>query len=80
VTGQEVGMQVRQHHVPDRQPVLGGKRHVLLDVALRVHDDGLLRHLVGHQVGRVREALEIELLSSIGPYSPVVRSRMASVS
>ena len=38
VSGEEVGVQVREHDVPDRQAVFLRVGQVLVDVALRVHD------------------------------------------
>jgi hypothetical protein len=70
VAGQEIGVQVRQHDMADGQAVLGGIGQVLLDIALRIDHDGLLRLLVGHDVRRVREALQIELLEQHEPLLP----------
>ena len=41
VAGEEVGVQVREHHVRDAEVVLRGSREVLLDVALGIDDDRL---------------------------------------
>ena len=55
-------MKVGEEDVRDAQAVLGGEREVLLDVALRIDDRRGLRLLVADQIGRVREAIQIELL------------------
>jgi len=73
-------MKMRQHDVLDSEVVLFSKRQVLLDVALRIDDDGPVRFPVADQVRRVREAAEIELLENhvsrnIDDYQSVVRPR-----
>ena len=49
-----------------RRPCSASKREVLIDVALRIDDRGDAGLLVADQVGRVRQALEIELLQDHG--------------
>ena len=46
VTGDEVGVEVREEDVRDPQAVLGGEREVLIDVALRIDDGRRVRLLV----------------------------------
>jgi hypothetical protein len=62
VAGNEVGMEVREDDVPDRHPVLGGKREVLIDVTLRVDNRRRLRLLVANEIRRVRKAIQVELV------------------
>ena len=59
--GEEIRVKVREEDVRDAQAVLRREREVLLDVALRVDDRRSLRLLVADQIGRVREAIQIEL-------------------
>ena len=59
--GEEVGVQVREHHVRDAEALFARGSDVLLDVALRIDDDGLLRRFVADQVRRVGQAIEVEL-------------------
>ncbi len=58
----EVRVEMGEEHVRDPQPVLFGERQVLFHVALRVHDRGHARGFIAHEVGRVGETIEIELL------------------
>jgi len=60
--GDEIGVQVRQEDVLDGEPMFGGKRNVLVDVALRVNDGCRACRLVSNEVGRVRQAWQVELL------------------
>ena len=62
MSGDEVGVQVRQDDVRDAQPVLGGEGDVLIDVALRIDDGRGAGRLVADEVRRVRQAIEIELM------------------
>ncbi len=62
VSGEEIGMQVRQEHVGDSQVVRLGEGQVLVDVALRIDDRGGVRLLVADEIGRVRQAIQVELL------------------
>ena len=62
MTGEKIGVEVRQKDVTDREVVVAGKRQVLIDVALRVDNRGRLRRFVADQVRRVRQAVEIELM------------------
>ena len=43
VPGDEVGVEVRQHHVGDGQSMFTGERHILADITLRVDHHGTLR-------------------------------------
>ena len=62
VTTQEVGVEVGLDDPFDREP--GGRRvgEVPVDVALRIDDHGPPGGLVAHEVGGVREALQVVLL------------------
>ncbi len=60
--GNEIGVQMRQEHVLDRQPILAGKRNVLVRVALRINNDGGTRLLIPNDVRRMRQAWQVELL------------------
>ena len=64
VPGHEVGVEVREEHVLDAQPVLGGEREVVIDVTLRVDHRGAVRLLVADQVRGVGEAIQVELLQN----------------
>ncbi len=50
VPGHEIGVQVRQQHVPDSQAVLRGELEVLIDVPLRIDHGGHARRLVADEV------------------------------
>ena len=41
--------------------MLGRERQILLDITLRVDDDSNAGVFVGNNIGRVREAVQIEL-------------------
>jgi len=62
VTAEEVGVHVRLEHPLDREPVLLRVAHVDRHVALRVDDHGPARGLVAHEVGSVRQTVEVVLL------------------
>ncbi len=62
VAGDEIRVKVREEDVCDRQAVRCGKRNVLIDVALGIHDGGGLGALVANQIRRMGEAAKIELL------------------
>lgn len=62
----EIGMEMRQEHVADRQSLFGGERQILIDVALRVDDRSRLRLIVADEIRRVRETIEIKLLENHG--------------
>jgi hypothetical protein len=62
MAGDEVGVEMRQDHMFDAQPVLFGVRHILLDVALWIDDGGNAALLIPDDVGRVREAIQVELM------------------
>ena len=59
--GDKIGVEMGQEHVLNFESVLGGKRDVLVRVALRVHDGGRACRLVSNQIGSVRQARQIEL-------------------
>jgi hypothetical protein len=50
VSGDEIGVEVRQEDVADLQAVLGGKRQILIDVALRVDHCRGLRLFVADEI------------------------------
>ena len=60
--GDEISVEMRQKYVLDLERVLRGKRRVLVDVPLRVHDGRRPRHFIPDHVGSVRQARQIELL------------------
>ena len=64
VSGDEVGVKVREDDVTDRQSAFSGERYVLIDVTLRIDDGRCRRRLVADQIRRVREAVEIELVKN----------------
>ena len=66
VAGDEVGVEVRQKHMLDREAASGGIGEVLVDVPLRVDHCGRLGLFVGDQIGRVRETGEVVLLDLHG--------------
>ncbi len=66
VSGEEVGVQVRQEDMRDPQLVLAREGEILLDIALRVHHDRLVGVFVAHEVRGVREAIEVELFEDHG--------------
>jgi hypothetical protein len=59
--GDEIGMEMCQKNVLDRQTMFGGKRQVLIRVALRINNRGRTCRLVSNDVGSVRQARQIEL-------------------
>src|SRR5205085_5369929 len=66
VSGDEIGMKMRQEYVLDLQPMLGGEGHVLVDVALRINDDASTRCFISDYVGSVRQTRQIELFEDHG--------------
>ena len=60
--GDKIGVEMRQEYVLDLERVFGGKRNVLVGVALRVNDGRRACRLVSNHVGSVRQARQIELL------------------
>ena len=62
MTGDEVGVKVRQDDVADREAALRGKRQVLIHVTLRIDHGSRAGLLVADEIRRVREAIEIELM------------------
>ena len=61
MTGDEVGVEMRQKYVLDRQAMLAGDGEVLLDVALRIDDGGGFCVFVADEIRRMREAVQVEL-------------------
>jgi hypothetical protein len=62
MSSNEIGVEMRQEYVLDLKGVLGGKRDVLVRVALRINDGRRAGLLVSNNVGGVRQARQIELL------------------
>jgi hypothetical protein len=60
--GDKIGVEMRQEYVLDLEPVLCGKRHVLVDVPLRVNDDCRTRMLIANNVRSMRQTWQIELI------------------
>ena len=67
MTGDEVRVKVREKDVLYLETVRVGEREILIDVALRIDDRRSARQLVANQIGRVREAIQIELTEDHGP-------------
>ena len=61
VAGHEVGVDVGEHNEFDAEVVLGGVRQIILDVAARIDDDGPSAALIGDEVGRLGQTVQIEL-------------------
>jgi hypothetical protein len=55
-------VQMSQDYVFDLQLILSGELQISLDVSLRIDDGSCARLLVTDKIGRVGEAIEIELL------------------
>ena len=66
VTGDEVRVKVREKDVLYLETVRVGERQILIDVALRIDDRRSARQFVANQIGRVREAIQIELMEDHG--------------
>jgi hypothetical protein len=62
MTGDEVGVKVREDDVTNRQSAFSSERQVLIDVTLRIDNGCGRRCLVADEIRRVREAIEIELV------------------
>jgi hypothetical protein len=62
MSSNEIGVEMRQEYVFDLKGVLGGKRDVLVRVALRANNSCRACLLVSNNVGGVRQARQIELL------------------
>ena len=60
----EVGMEMRQKNVADLQAEFLGVGQVLLDIALRIDDDGRRTGLVPEQIGRVGQAAQVILFQN----------------
>src|SRR5262249_17972859 len=60
--GDEGGVKMRQEDGRDAETGFVGEGQVLIDVALRIDDRGIVRLLVTHDVRRVGEAVQVELL------------------
>ncbi len=64
VAGDEVGVKVGEEDVADFEPELRGVGEVLVDVALRVDDDGRGSGFVADEVRSVRETAEVILFEN----------------
>ncbi len=62
VAGDEVGVEVAEEDVADLKTKPFGVGEILLDVALRIDDDGGLALLITEQIGGVCQASEVVLL------------------
>jgi hypothetical protein len=60
--GNEIGVEVCQDYVLDLERVLGRKRYVLVRISLRINHGSRACSFVPNNVGRMREARQIELL------------------
>jgi len=70
VSGEEIGVQVRQDHVGDAEVVFPGEGQVLLDVPLRIDHYRQAGVVVGNEVGGVRQTVEIKLLENHASIMP----------
>ena len=61
MTGDEIGVEVREEDVDDAKVVIRRKRQILVDVTLRVDHSGCSAFFVGNDVGGMREAVQIKL-------------------
>ena len=66
MTGDEIGVEVREEDVANLQAVPFGRIEIPLHVALRIDDDGRPALAVADEVRRVRETIEVELLEDHG--------------
>ena len=64
VTGDEVGVEVGEKYVANLEPRFFGVGQVLLNVALRVNDDGGRTGLVCEQIGGVGQATQVVLFQN----------------
>jgi len=64
VPGYEISVEMRQKNVLDLEYVLGGKRNVLVRVALRINDRCRACRFVSNQIGSVRQTRQVELLKN----------------
>src|SRR5208337_735897 len=62
VTGDEVSVEVAEKNMADLQPKFLGIGQILLDVALRVDDDGGRTVLISEQIRGVGQAAQVVLL------------------
>ena len=67
MAGDEVGVEVGEEDVADLQAEFLGVGQVLLDIALRVDDDGGRTGLVSEQIGGVGQAAQVILFQNHGP-------------
>jgi hypothetical protein len=75
--GNEVRVKVREEDVRDPQTVLVGEGEVSIDVALGIDDRRRSRLLVADEVGRVREAIQIELVEDHARNAEGLRLRLS---
>lgn len=59
MAGQKICVKVGQEHLRDAKPVLCGKCQVLIDVTLRIDDGGQPAGRVAHEIGRVRQTIQV---------------------
>jgi hypothetical protein len=64
MSGDEIGVKVREEDVADLEGVFGGEGEVLADVALGINNCGRAGRFVSDQIGGVRQARQIELLEN----------------
>ena len=64
MAGDEVGVEVGEKHVADMKAKLLGVAQVLLNVALRIDDDGSRTGLVSKQIRRMGEASQVVLFQN----------------
>ena len=76
MAGEKIGVQVSEDDVLDAKVVLLGKLQIDADVPLRVDDHRATGSFVRDQVGRVSQALEVELLED---HAVILTSRTPAV-
>ena len=59
MAGDEVGVEMSQENVPDQEAEFLGVGQVLLNVSLRVDDDGGRTGLVPEQIGGMSQAAQV---------------------
>jgi hypothetical protein len=69
MTGDEIGMEVREEDVPDFESELCRIGKVLLDIALRVDNDRRETRLISQQIRRVSKAAQVVLFQNHARFS-----------
>jgi hypothetical protein len=64
VSRQKIRVEMREENVCDAKVMIRREREVLIDVALWIDDSGRAAGFIRHDVGRVRQAVEIELFEN----------------